>query len=244
MATNPRCSSSRSRPTATRSRAAKILDVLEATHPEATCALRYRNAFELTVATILSAQCTDARVNQVTPDLFRRFGTAAALATASPAELEEKIRPTGFFRAKAKSLLGCAGALVESHAGDVPRNLADLTKLPGVGRKTANVILGHAYGLTEGIAVDTHVLRVSGRLGLTRSQDPKRVEEDLLALIPRQRWIRTSDLLIFHGRKLCDARRPCCAQCPAFHLCRWDSRQAQATAAPVKMAARGRRSRS
>ena len=243
MIARPRRSSARSRPAATRSRTRKILDILEATHPEATCALRHRNAFELTVATILSAQCTDARVNEVTPGLFRRYGSAAALATARPAELEEAIRPTGFFRAKAKSLIGCASALVESHAGKVPRRLDELTKLPGIGRKTANVILGHAHGLTEGIAVDTHVLRVSGRLGLTRSDDPKRVEQDLLALIPRERWIRTSDLLIFHGRKLCGARRPSCAACPAFHLCRWDSRQAHATVAPAKKAARGRRPR-
>lgn len=182
------------------------------------------------MATILSAQCTDARVNLVTPELFRRYPDAAALARARREELEEIIRSTGFFRAKAKSLIGCASGLVEQHGGEVPRRLEPLTQLRGIGRKTASVVLGHAYGVAEGIAVDTHVLRVANRLGLARSDDPAGVEEELMALIPRARWIRTTDLLIFHGRKICDARRPACARCPVFALCQWESRQAFAVA--------------
>jgi endonuclease-3 len=239
------------RPTAAaRARAARILDLLESAHPEATCALHYRNPFELVVATILSAQCTDERVNMVTPALFRRFPTPAAMAAAAPAELEEIIRSTGFFRAKTKSLIGCARALVEQHGGKVPRLLADLVKLPGIGRKTANVVLGHAYDVAEGVAVDTHVLRVSGRLGLARGDDPIAVEQQLMALIPQERWTRTTDLLIFHGRKICDARRPACGLCPVFALCRWEERHARAlmqmqagtpAAAPGRPAARRKR---
>jgi endonuclease III len=206
--------------------AGQILDMLEQAHPEATCALQHRNAYELLVATILSAQCTDQRVNMVTPALFRRYPEPAALAQAQPRELEELIRSTGFFRAKAKSLIGCARALVERHGGELPRSLDAMVKLPGVGRKTASVVLGHAYDIAEGIAVDTHVLRVSGRLGLASADDPVRVERELMELVPRERWTRTTDLLIFHGRKICDARRPACGVCPLFALCRWASRQA------------------
>ena len=217
------------RPTAAaRARAARILDLLESAHPEATCALHYRNPFELVVATILSAQCTDERVNMVTPALFRRFPNAAAMAAAAPAELEEIIRSTGFFRAKAKSLIGCAHALSEHHGGKVPRRLDELVELPGIGRKTANVVLGHAYDIAEGVAVDTHVLRVSNRLGLARGDDPIAVEAQLMALVPQKRWTRTTDLLIFHGRKICDARRPACGACPVFSLCRWEERHARA----------------
>jgi len=204
--------------------------VLEAAHPEATCALHYRNAFELVVATILSAQCTDQRVNMVTPALFRRFPTPAALAAAEPAELEELIRSTGFYRAKAKSLIGCARALVAEHGGEVPPRMEALVKLPGIGRKTANVVLGHVFGVNEGIAVDTHVLRVANRLGIVASDDPIEVESQLMPLIPRERWTRTTDLLIFHGRKICDARRPACGSCPIFALCEWEGRQAFAAA--------------
>ena len=214
--------------------AARVLDILESTHPEARCALNYRNAFELVVATILSAQCTDERVNQVTPELFRRFPTASTLANASPAEVEEIIRSTGFFRAKTRSVIGCARALAAHHGGEVPRRLEDLIRLPGIGRKTANVVLGHAFDIAEGIAVDTHVLRVGARLGLSHGDDAVRVESQLMALIPRDRWTRTTDLLIFHGRKICDARKPACGSCPLFSLCRWESRQAFATAAPTK----------
>jgi endonuclease-3 len=214
--------------------AAEILDVLERTHPEATCALHHENAFQLVVATILSAQCTDQRVNLVTPALFRRYPDAAALARARPAELEELIRSTGFFRAKAKSLIGCARALVERHGGELPRSLAEMVKLPGVGRKTASVVLGHAFDIAEGVAVDTHVLRVSNRLGLARADDAGKVEAQLMALIPRERWTRTTDLLIFHGRKICDARRPVCGECPVFGLCRWEARQAFAAVPPAR----------
>jgi endonuclease-3 len=215
-------------------RAGQVLDRLEKAHPEATCALHYRNPFELVAATILSAQCTDERVNKVTPALFRRYPTPAALARAVPADLEDIIRSTGFFRAKAKSLMGCARALVESHGGQVPRELQALVKLPGIGRKTANVVLGHAYDIAEGVAVDTHVLRVSNRLGIAKGDDPIKVEQQLMALVPQTRWTRTTDLLIFHGRKVCDARRPLCGQCPVFDLCRWRHRQAYALGAPPR----------
>jgi endonuclease-3 len=221
--------------------AARILDVLERAHPEAECALKHRNAYELLAATILSAQCTDQRVNLVTPALFARYPNAAALAAADPAELESLIRSTGFFRAKARNLIGCARALVERHAGAVPRSFPAMVALPGVGRKTASVVLGHAYDVAEGIAVDTHVLRVAGRLGLARGPGADEVERQLMGLIPRPRWIRTTDLLIFHGRKICDARRPACGLCPAFSLCRWDARQAFAAArTPPRAPARTR----
>lgn len=213
------------------SAAARILDRLEIAHPEATCALRHRNPFELLTATILSAQCTDRRVNEVTPALFARFPAPADLASARPAELQDLIRSTGFFRAKAKSLIGCARALVERHGSEVPKSLDVLVKLPGIGRKTANVVLGHAYGINEGIAVDTHVKRVANRLGLVREEDPVKIEAELMALIPSRRWTQTTDLLIFHGRKICDARRPACGRCPLFALCAWESKQAYAMAA-------------
>jgi endonuclease-3 len=224
----------------TRERAAKILDVLERTHPDADCALHRRNAFELVVATILSAQCTDERVNQVTPALFRRYPTPEAMAKARPAQLEAIIRPTGFFRAKTRSIVGCARALVAEHGGEVPRTMAAMVKLPGVGRKTSSVVLGHAYGIAEGIAVDTHVLRVSNRLGIARGDDPIEVERQLMALIPPERWIKTTDLLIFHGRRICQARRPACGACPVFALCRWPHRQAYALGQAPKMKMRAR----
>jgi len=219
----------------TRSRAAKILDILEEAHPEATCALHHRNPFELVTAVILSAQCTDERVNMVTPALFRRYPGPESLASARMEDVEEIIRSTGFFRAKARSIVGCAGALAEEHGGKVPRSLDALVKLPGIGRKTANVVLGHAYDIAEGIAVDTHVLRVSNRLGIARGDDPIEVEAQLMDLIPRERWTRTTDLLIFHGRKICIARRPLCGTCPVFALCRWSHRQAFATGGPPRV---------
>ena len=222
-------SPSRVRPTRlNRERAAQILDILEKTYPEADTELRHRNAFELVVATILSAQCTDERVNQVTPALFQRYPTAAAMAKARPAQIEAMIRSTGFFRAKTKSILGCARALVADHGGEVPRTMAEMVKLPGVGRKTSSVVLGHAYRLAEGIAVDTHVLRVANRLGIARGDDPIELERQLMKLIPPERWIETTDLLIFHGRRVCQARRPACGACPVFALCRWPPRQAYA----------------
>jgi endonuclease-3 len=215
-------------------RANKILDILETAHPEATCALHYRNPFELVSATILSAQCTDETVNKVTPALFARYPTAAALAAARPEDVEEIIRPTGFYRAKTKSLLGCARALTADHGGEVPRSMAEMVQLPGVGRKTANVVLGHVYDITEGIAVDTHVLRVSNRLGIAKGDDPIEVERQLMAILPRERWTRTTDLIIFHGRKICIARRPLCGECPVFALCRWPLRQAYAMGKPPR----------
>jgi endonuclease III len=233
--------------------AGEILDLLEQAHPEAHCALEYRNPFELAVATILSAQCTDERVNRVTPVLFARFPSAESLAAAAPAEVEEIIRSTGFFRAKTKSVIGFAHGLAVEQGGEFPRTIPALTRLPGIGRKTANVVLGHAFGINEGIAVDTHVLRVTNRLGLVEGFDPVRVEADLMALVPRERWTRTTDLIIFHGRKVCDARRPACGRCPVFHLCAWEARQAWATggvsapSAPPREKARagqGARSRS
>jgi endonuclease-3 len=220
------------KPRPTRQRARRILDRLERAHPEAKCALDHRSAFELAVATILSAQCTDERVNQVTPRLFERYPDARALAAAPPADVEEIIRSTGFFRAKTRSITGFAGALVERHGGEVPRTMEALVPLPGIGRKTANVVLGHAFGVNEGIAVDTHVLRVTNRLGLAESDDPAKVEQQLMALVPRERWTRTTDLLIFHGRKVCDARRPACGVCPLFAECAWESRQAWAAGVP------------
>jgi endonuclease-3 len=218
------------RPTPQRAR--RILDVLERAHPEARCALDYRNAFELAVATILSAQCTDERVNQVTPRLFERYPDARALSAAPLPDVEEIIRSTGFFRAKAKSITGFARGLVERHDGEVPRSMEELVPLPGVGRKTANVVLGHAFGVNEGIAVDTHVLRVTNRLGLAESGDPLVVEAGLMKLVARERWTRTTDLVIFHGRKICDARRPACGVCPVFTLCAWEGRQAWASGVP------------
>ena len=209
-------------------RAAQILDILEQAHPEAKCALDYKNPFELVAATILSAQCTDQRVNMVTPALFARYPDARAMARAKPEQLETIIRSTGFFRSKARSLLGCAKGLAERHGGEVPRTMDEMTKLPGVGRKTASVVLGHAYDIAEGIAVDTHVFRVTQRLGLAKGDDPLEIERQLMAIIPRERWTRTTDLLIFHGRKICIARRPLCGQCPVFALCRWPLRQAYA----------------
>lgn len=221
-------------------RAAAILDRLEQAHPDARCALDHRDAYQLVMSTILSAQCTDERVNQVTPRLFQRYPAAADLAVADPAELEEIIRSTGFFRAKARSLIGCARALVERHAGQVPRTVAEMVQLPGVGRKTANVVLGHAYDIAEGVAVDTHVLRVAARLGLTSGDDPLAVEARLMLLVPRPRWTRTTDLIIFHGRRVCDARRPACGACPVFDLCAWDERQAWALGQPSRRPKTGR----
>jgi len=216
------------RPTRLSVRAGEILDRLEKIYPDADCELNYRNAFELLIATILSAQCTDKRVNAVTPQLFARYPTAKDLAAAKLPEVEEIIRSTGFFRAKAKSITSCAQALVANHGGDVPRDFEAAVKLKGVGRKTASVVLGHAYGIAEGIAVDTHVLRLTARLGLTKHDDPIKVEQDLMKLVPKERWVKTTDLIIFHGRRTCDARKPRCGECGIFDLCAWASKQAYA----------------
>jgi len=192
---------------------------LEETYPDAKCSLDHRNPYELLVATILSAQCTDARVNMVTPDLFARFPDAASLAEAEQEDLENRIKSTGFFRNKSKSLLGMARAVVDKHRGAIPSTMDELTKLPGVGRKTANVILGNAFGMNEGVVVDTHVTRVAFRLGLTRETDAVKIEQDLMKLVPRDKWTQFSHLLIFHGRSICVARRPLCESCPLWDLC-------------------------
>jgi endonuclease-3 len=195
-----------------------VVERLAAEYPEARVPLHHRGAWELLMATILSAQCTDAMVNRVTPGLFARFPDAAAMAIADPTEVEEIIRPTGFFRAKARALIGSSRAMVERHGGEVPGTMDELTALPGVGRKTANVVLGHWFG-TPGIAVDTHVLRLSRRLGLSESTEPERVERDLAAVWPRRDWTLTSLRLILHGRRICVARRPRCPECVLADVC-------------------------
>lgn len=202
-----------------RERANRVFDLLLKEHPDAHCALDHRNAYELAVATVLSAQCTDERVNRVTPELFRRYPDPAALAGARQSAVEEIIRSTGFFRNKAKSLRGMARKVVQRHGGEIPRTMGELTELPGVGRKTANVILGNAFGLDEGVVVDTHVNRLSNRLGFTKERDPVRIERELMALFPRERWTHLSHLLIFHGRRTCVARKPKCGSCPVASLC-------------------------
>jgi endonuclease-3 len=200
-------------------RARKIVALLARHHPDATCALTWRDPYQLLAATILSAQCTDARVNLTTPALFRRYPDAAALARADRAELEGLIRSTGFYRNKAKSLLGMAKGLVEKHGGEVPRTMAELVELPGVARKTANVILGTAFGIAEGIVVDTHVIRLAGRMGLTKEEDPVKIERDLMEVVPRDRWIAFAHQMTWHGRKVCDARKPECGACPVAKVC-------------------------
>ena len=200
-------------------RTAEIIRRLHLDHPDAHCALDHGNAYELLVATILSAQCTDERVNMVTPALFARYPDATSLAGAKQDELELMIKSTGFFRNKAKSLLGMANAVVERHGGEVPKTMDELHELPGVGRKTANVVLGNAFGIDEGIVVDTHVRRVSQRLGLTKQEDPEKIEQDLMALVPRDEWTDFSHLLIFHGRRVCHARKPKHDECSLCELC-------------------------
>ncbi|BCR07050.1 endonuclease III [Desulfuromonas versatilis] len=202
-----------------RKTALRVLGTLEETYPDAHCALNYSNPLELLVATILSAQCTDVRVNQVTEGLFRRYPDAAAYAGADLSALEEEIRSTGFFRNKARNLVACGAALLERHGGEIPRTLEALTALPGVGRKTANVVLGNAFGLAEGLVVDTHVKRIAGRLGWTRHSDPERIERDLCALFPREKWTQASHVLIFHGRQICKAPTPLCTLCPVLSDC-------------------------
>jgi endonuclease-3 len=199
--------------------AAEILSRLKELYPDARCALDYRNAYELLCATILSAQCTDVRVNMVTPILFARYPTPFELAQAEPAEVEEIIKSTGFFRNKTKSLIGMAQAVVADHNGEIPRTMEELRRLPGVGRKTANVVLGNAYSINEGVTVDTHVGRLSGLLGLSAEQDPVKVEQDLMKLFPQADWGLLSHLLIFHGRQVCIARRPRCAECVLAPFC-------------------------
>jgi endonuclease III len=196
-----------------------ILAQLNQEFPDANCALGHDSPFQLLVATILSAQCTDERVNRTTPALFARFPTAELLAGASQADVEQIVKPLGFFRAKAKNLREMAQALMERHGGEVPPTLEDLVRLPGVGRKTANVVLGVSFGIAVGVVVDTHVKRISKLLGLTRQTDPVKVEQDLVSRLPREKWILFSHQLILHGRKTCVARRPKCAGCPLLALC-------------------------
>jgi endonuclease-3 len=200
-------------------RARKIARQLAKTYADAECALHHQSPYELLAATILSAQCTDERVNMVTPELFRRYPTPQALAQAKPDELEVVIRSTGFFRAKAASLIGMAKAVTNQHQGDIPRTLEELVHLPGVGRKTANVLLGTAYGIAVGVVVDTHVKRLSNLLGLTQSSNPEQIERDLMELLPSKEWVNFSHRLIHHGRRICIARRPKCTECPLLKFC-------------------------
>lgn len=204
---------------ALRRRTTQILAILKRTYPDAHCALHFTTPLELLIATILSAQCTDERVNQVTPTLFARCPDAASLAEISQNDLEKIIHSTGFYRAKARSLRSCAASLVADHQGKVPKTMEALHKLAGVGRKTANVVLGNAFGLAEGVVVDTHVGRLSRRMGITRHLDPVKVESALVRLIPKEDWTLVSHLLIAHGRKRCNARKPDCVQCEVKNLC-------------------------
>ena len=200
-------------------RVAAILEVLAKTYPGVVCALNHKNAWELTVATILSAQCTDVRVNLVTPELFKRFPTPKAMAAAPLPEIEELIRTTGFFRAKAKNIQGAARVVTDEFGGQVPKTMEEMLRLPGVARKTANVVLGSWYGIAVGVVVDTHVLRLSRRLELTKETTPEKVERDLMKIIPQRRWIAFSHELIHHGRQICIARKPRCVDCTLEKLC-------------------------
>ena len=202
-----------------KARIAQILRILDETYPNATCALTHRNAWELLVATILSAQCTDKRVNEVTPGLFRKYPTMQDFAHASPAELENDIRSTGFFRNKTKSLIGAARKILSDFGGEIPRTIEELTTVPGAARKTANVVLGTAFGIASGVVVDTHVQRVSQRLDLTKESEPGKIERDLMKIIPQERWVLFSHQIILHGRERCVARKPKCAICPLDPLC-------------------------
>lgn len=224
---------------ARKARARKILAALAKTYPDARIELRSSTPLELLVATILSAQCTDERVNAVTETLFTRYRTARDWAEVNPAHLEREIFSTGFYKAKAKSILGMAQALLERHGGEVPRTVEELTALPGVGRKTANVVLGNAFRIPA-LAVDTHVFRVSQRLGLARADDPEKIHDQLCAVLPRASWTRATHLLIWHGRRTCVARNPNCVECPVRALCPWPGKTVKARRRGV---ARDRRTR-
>jgi len=202
-----------------RAQAKQVVRALAKAYPDATCALTHQNAYQLIVATILSAQCTDERVNMVTPTLFAKYPDVRALAAADQGELEAMIRSTGFFRAKSTSLRGMAKAVVENFGGEIPRTLDELVTLPGVGRKTANVVLGTVWGIATGIVVDTHVKRITNLLGLTKSASPEQIEQDLMQLIPQSEWVDFSHRLIHHGRRICIARRPKCPECPLLGCC-------------------------
>jgi endonuclease III len=196
-----------------------ILEKLDEAYPDAVCALVHENPFQLLISTILSAQCTDVRVNQVTKTLFAKYPTPKDFAYADPKELEQEIRPTGFFRNKTKSIMGASKKIVEEFGGEVPRTMEQILTLPGAARKTANVVLGTAFGIASGIVVDTHVMRLSKRLDLSRNTDPKKIEQDLMKIIPQEKWILFSHQLIWHGRKVCQARHPRCAECNLERLC-------------------------
>lgn len=202
-----------------RQRAKEIMALLRAEYPDARCSLNFRTPLELLVATILSAQCTDERVNQVTATLFQKYRSAADFAEVNHEELEQDIKQTGFYRNKAKHLREAAAIIVERFGGEVPRTMEELTTLPGVARKTANVVLGNAYGIVVGVVVDTHVARLARRLGLTASDDPVKIEQDLMALLDPEDWLDLSHLLIYHGRAVCQARKPLCEQCVLLALC-------------------------
>jgi endonuclease-3 len=196
-----------------------ILEGLDEAYPDVTCALQHASVFQLLIATILSAQCTDVRVNEVTKTLFAKYRDAKALANANPAELEQEIRPTGFFRNKTKSIMGASRKILEEFHGEVPKTMDELLSLPGVARKTANVVLGTGFGIAWGVVVDTHVQRLSERLDLTKNTDPKKIERDLMGIIPKEKWILFSHQLIWHGRRVCQARKPKCLECNIETLC-------------------------
>jgi endonuclease-3 len=206
-----------------KNRVKKIVRILSKEIPDSSIALKFSNPLELLIATILSAQCTDVKVNQVTVDLFKKYRTAKDYAVSDLGTLEEEIRPTGFYRNKAKSVQKCCQELVKRFGGEVPKSLDDLVTLPGVGRKTANVLLGNAFGI-PGIAVDTHVHRVSRRIGLTKNDDPVKIEFDLMEIVPKEEWIHFSNLLIWHGRRTCVARKPLCGMCPIRKECDYGSK--------------------
>jgi endonuclease III len=207
--------------TATPATAKKILAILEATYPDACVTLDFKNPFELLIATILAAQCTDERVNQVTKALFTRYPTPQAFAEVDSRELEEAIRSTGFYRNKARSIIGCCKRIMEEFGGQVPQTMEELITLPGVWRKTANIVLSNALGITAGIAVDTHVIRVANRLSLAQSDKPDEIEQQLCRIILKAQWTPLTHLLVFHGRAVCTAKRPDCPRCPVRHLCPW-----------------------
>ena len=229
------------RPSKSPAETRRIMAKLAAQHPNADTELNFSNPYELLVATILSAQCTDERVNQVTPVLFKRYPTPRALAAATTGDLEPQIQSTGFFRAKSRALVGMASAIVSSHAGEVPARMDDLVKLPGVGRKTANVVLGHALGV-PGLPVDRHVLRVSNRIGIARSEEPEVVEQQLCAAMPPESWTHTSDTLILHGRRICKPR-PLCDRCVVREDCDYYRRVISRAAKPSSRPGRARASR-
>jgi endonuclease-3 len=197
----------------------EIIRILHKIYPKSRTALTFRNPLQILVATILSAQCTDERVNQITPILFQKYKSAEEFARADQGELEEEIRSTGFFRNKAKNIIGASTQIVEEFSGKVPDNMADLITLPGVARKTANIVLSSGYQKSEGIAVDTHVKRLSGRLGLSREKNPDKIEQDLMHIVPREDWLDFNYMLVNYGRQVCQARKPKCSECPLNHLC-------------------------